>query len=215
VYEFHPVVAKLQIYCSEDLGAFYLDILKDRLYTSGPGSPARRSAQTALWQITQAMLRWMAPFLSFTAEEAWKLVGRSESIFLETFSQLPPPDEALLAKWGRIREIRDVVNKEIEAVRTAGKVGSSLQAKLSLGLPPNDLALLASLGEDLKFVFITSVATIAAHDSLEVRVEPSDAIKCERCWHYRDDVGADAAHPTLCTRCTDNLFGAGETRLFA
>ncbi|MBP6850483.1 MAG: isoleucine--tRNA ligase [Rhodoferax sp.] len=215
VYEFHPVVAKLQIYCSEDLGAFYLDILKDRLYTSGPKSLARRSAQTALWQITQAMLRWMAPFLSFTAEEAWKVVGRSESIFLETFAALAPPDEALLAKWGRIREIRDVVNKEIEAVRAAGQVGSSLQATLSLGLAPQDLALLASLGEDLKFVFITSAASIAAHDSLQVRVEPSGAAKCERCWHYRDDVGQDADHPTLCTRCTSNLFGAGETRLFA
>ena len=215
VYEFHPVVAKLQIYCSEDLGAFYLDILKDRLYTSAPGSLARRSAQTALWQITQAMLRWMAPFLSFTAEEAWKVVGHSESIFLETFASLPPADDALLAKWARIREIRDVANKEIEAVRAAGLVGASLQAELALGLPPQDLALLASLGEDLKFVFITSVATIAAHDSLEVRVTPSQATKCERCWHYRDDIGQDAAHPTLCTRCTSNLFGAGETRLFA
>ena len=215
VYEFHPVVAKLQIYCSEDLGAFYLDILKDRLYTSAPKSLARRSAQTALWQITQAMLRWMAPFLSFTAEEAWKVVGHSESIFLETFASLPAADEALLAKWARIREIRDVANKEIEAVRAAGQVGASLQAELALGLPPQDLALLASLGEDLKFVFITSVATIAAHDSLEVRVTPSHATKCERCWHYRDDIGQDPAHPTLCTRCTSNLFGAGETRLFA
>jgi len=215
VYEFHPVVARLQIYCSEDLGAFYLDILKDRLYTSAPKSLARRSAQTALWQITQAMLRWMAPFLSFTAEEAWKVVGHSESIFLETFASVPPADESLLAKWARIREIRDVANKEIEAVRAAGQVGASLQAELALGLPPQDLALLASLGEDLKFVFITSQATIAAHDSLVVRVTPSQATKCERCWHYRDDIGQDAAHPTLCTRCTSNLFGAGETRLFA
>jgi isoleucyl-tRNA synthetase len=215
VYEFHPVVSKLQIYCSEDLGAFYLDVLKDRLYTTAPESLARRSAQTALWQITQAMLRWMAPFLSFTAEEAWKVVGHSESIFLETFASVPPADESLLAKWARIREIRDVANKEIEAVRAAGQVGASLQAELALGLPPQDLALLASLGEDLKFVFITSQATIAAHDSLVVRVTPSQATKCERCWHYRDDIGQDAAHPTLCTRCTSNLFGAGETRLFA
>ena len=215
VYEFHPVVAKLQIYCSEDLGAFYLDILKDRLYTSAPKSLARRSAQTALWQITQTMLRWMAPFLSFTAEEAWKLVGHSGSIFLETFTPLPPVDEALLAKWTRIRDIRDIANKEIEALRTAGQVGSSLQANLALGLPPHDLALLSSLGDDLKFVFITSVATTAAHDTLEVQVTPSAAVKCERCWHYRVDVGHDAVHPTLCTRCTSNLFGAGESRRFA
>ncbi|MEQ1659642.1 MAG: isoleucine--tRNA ligase, partial [Hylemonella sp.] len=111
VYEFHPVVAKLQVYCSEDLGAFYLDVLKDRLYTTAPKSLARRSAQTALHQITQAMLRWMAPFLSFTAEEAWKVAGSSESIFMETYVELGQPDAALLAKWTRIREIRDVVNK--------------------------------------------------------------------------------------------------------
>jgi isoleucyl-tRNA synthetase len=215
VYEFHPVVAKLQIYCSEDLGAFYLDILKDRLYTSAPRSLARRSAQTALWQITQAMLRWMAPFLSFTAEEAWKIVGRSESIFLETFAQLGAPDDALMAKWGRIREIRDTVNKDIEAVRAEGRVGSSLQATLALGATPGDLALLASLEDDLKFVFITSEVVLAPQEALSVQVTPATAVKCERCWHYRDDVGHDAAHPTLCGRCTSNLFGAGETRRFA
>lgn len=122
VYEFHPVVAKLQLFCSEDLGGFYLDVLKDRLYTSAPKSLARRSAQTALHQITHAMLRWMAPFLSFTAEEAWKVFGDSESIFLETYTDLPAGDEALLAKWARLREIRDVVNKDIEAVRTEGRL---------------------------------------------------------------------------------------------
>ena len=131
VYEFHPVVAKLQVYCSEDLGAFYLDVLKDRLYTTAPKSLARRSAQTALWQITQAMLRWMAPFLSFTAEEAWAFAGKSESIFVETYWKFDPPDAALLASWRRIREIRDVVNKEIEAVRATGAVGSSLQATVT------------------------------------------------------------------------------------
>jgi isoleucyl-tRNA synthetase len=215
VYEFHPVVAKLQIYCSEDLGAFYLDILKDRLYTSAPKSLARRSAQTALWQITQAMLRWMAPFLSFTAEEAWKIVGQSESIFLETFAQLGAPDATLLAKWARVREIRDIANKDIETVRAEGRVGSSLQATLSVGLPEADFALLASLGDDLKFVFITSAVSIARQENLAVQVTPSTATKCERCWHYREDVGHDAAHPTLCTRCTSNLFGAGEQRHFA
>ena len=215
VYEFHPVVARLQIYCSEDLGAFYLDILKDRLYTSAAKSLARRSAQTALWQITQAMLRWMAPFLSFTAEEAWKIVGQSESIFLETFARLDAPDQPLLDKWGRIRELRDIVNKDIEAVRAEGRVGSSLQATLALGLPDADFALLASLGEDLKFVFITSAVSIARQDALSVQVTPSPATKCERCWHYRGDVGHDATHPTLCSRCTSNLFGAGEQRSVA
>jgi isoleucyl-tRNA synthetase len=218
VYEFHPVVAKLQVFCSEDLGAFYLDILKDRLYTTAPNSLARRSAQTALWHITNAMLRWMAPFLSFTAEEAWKVFapGKSASIFIETYSDTSAwADAALLAKWSRIREIRDMVNKEIEAVRSAGKVGSSLQAKVVIGVNAADRALLASLGDDLKFVTITSNATLAESAELNVTVTPSTAQKCERCWHYRDDVGTDPAHPTICGRCTSNLFGTGETRTVA
>ncbi|MEY5029463.1 MAG: Isoleucine--tRNA ligase, partial [Pseudomonadota bacterium] len=219
VYEFHPVVGKLQVYCSEDLGAFYLDVLKDRLYTTAPKSLARRSAQTALWRITHAMLRWMAPFLSFTAEEAWKSFGTSKSIFFETFSDLGTPDEALLAKWNRIREVRDVVNKDIEAVRAEGKVGASLQANITVTAPGEDHALLASLGDDLKFVFITSKVTLLAGDALganiKVDVAVSEATKCERCWHYADDVGHDAAHPTLCGRCTSNLYGAGETRTVA
>ena len=215
VYEFHPVVGKLQVYCSEDLGAFYLDVLKDRLYTTAPKSLARRSAQTALWRITHAMLRWMAPFLSFTAEEAWKNFGSSPSIFFETFAKFDAPDAALLAKWSRIREIRDLVNKDIEAVRAEGKVGASLQANITLTAPAADHALLASLGEDLKFVFITSKVALLAGDTLAVQVAVSEATKCERCWHYADDVGHDSAHPTLCGRCTSNLYGAGETRTVA
>lgn len=214
VYEFHPVVAKLQVFCSEDLGAFYLDVLKDRLYTTAPKSLARRSAQTALWQVTHAMLRWMAPFLSFTAEEAWQVFapGVSPSIFTQTYWKFDTPDAALLAKWARIREIRDLANKEIEALRTAGQVGSSLQANLRIGAPAEDFALLASLGDDLRFVTITSQAVLEAAEALSVGVTPSSATKCERCWHWREDVGHDPAHPTLCGRCTANLFGSGETR---
>ena len=217
IYEFHPVVAKLQLFCSEDLGAFYLDILKDRLYTTAPGSQARRSAQTALWQITHAMLRWMAPFLSFTAEEAWGVFapGASASIFVETYWKFAPPDEALLAKWARIREIRDQANRQIEELRAAGQVGSSLQATLRIAAGPADHALLASLGGDLRFVTITSQATLAQADSLAIEVAPAQAPKCARCWHYRDDVGHDAAHPALCGRCTSNLYGAGESRSVA
>jgi isoleucyl-tRNA synthetase len=217
VYEFHPVVAKLQVYCSEDLGAFYLDVLKDRLYTTAPRSLARRSAQTALWHITHSMLRWMAPFLSFTAEEAWPIFapGTSPSIFTETYWNLPNPDEGLLAKWRRIHEIRDAVNKEIEAVRATGQVGSSLQAEITITVGAEDHALLASLGDDLKFVTITSKATLKQGSELVVEVTPSSAAKCERCWHWRDDVGHDPAHPTICGRCTSNLFGAGETRKVA
>ncbi len=215
VYEFHPVVAKLQLFCSEDLGGFYLDVLKDRLYTTAPKSLARRSAQTALHQITHAMLRWMAPFLSFTAEEAWKLFGQSDSIFLETFQTLPAGDAALLAKWQRLRAIRDAVNKEIENLRAAGQVGSSLQAAITLTAPPEDHALLADLGEDLKFVFIVSTINLVAGDALQISVTASSDQKCERCWHYRADVGHNPAHPTLCARCDSNLHGAGETRVHA
>ena len=215
VYEFHPVVAKLQLYCSEDLGGFYLDVLKDRLYTTAPKSLARRSAQTALHQITHAMLRWMAPFLSFTAEEAWKIFGDSDSIFMETFSALGQSDDGLLAKWRRIREIRDAVNKDIEALRAAGQVGASLQACVTLTVAPEDHALLASLGDDLKFVFITSTIELIAGSALQVSAKASSDAKCERCWHYSADVGHDAAHPTLCGRCTSNLFGSGEDRKVA
>ncbi len=223
VYEFHPVVSKLQIYCSEDLGAFYLDILKDRLYTTGASSPARRSAQTALWKITQAMLRWMAPFLSFTAEEAWAVLGAEGktpeatklSIFLDGFVQFDTPDAALLSKWGRIREIREVVNKDIENLRAEGQVGSSLQANVALTVAAEDHAILSSLGNDLKFVFITSAIILIAGKSISSGATASKFIKCERCWHYQDDVGSDTSHPTLCGRCSSNLYGAGETRVFA
>jgi len=221
VYEFHPVVAKLQLYCSEDLGGFYLDVLKDRLYTTAPKSLARRSAQTALWHITQAMLRWMAPFLSFTAEEAWKIVGNSETIFFEQYADFGEAgrDAALLDKWARIRAAREMVNKDIEVLRADGKVGSSLQANVKITVPMashGDLwEALVSLGDDLKFVLITSAVELAAGDMLKIESRPSEAAKCERCWHYREDVGIDPAHPTICGRCTSNLYGAGENRSVA
>ena len=222
-YAFHPVVAKLQVYCSEELGAFYLDVLKDRLYTTAPKSHARRSAQTALWQISQAMLRWIAPFLSFTAEEAWPLLNASlpaaqrpqGSIFAAEYTVLPALDEALGAKWARILAVREAANKAIEAVRATGAIGASLQAQLHIQAPAEDLAALASLGEDLKFVFIVSALTLEAGEALAIAVSPAAGQKCERCWHVREDVGQDPAHPGLCRRCTDNLHGAGEARAFA
>ncbi len=223
VYEFHPVVAKLQVFCSEDLGAFYLDVLKDRLYTTAPKSLARRSAQTALHHITHAMLRWMAPFLSFTAEEAWKVFApnKKSSIFVETYGDMSAwANDALLAKWKQVRAVRDESNRQIEVFRGLGKVGSSLQANVTIAAKPELLTTLESLGDDLKFVFITSKADLielVANDDEGFRVRPdvSNSTKCERCWHYRDDVGADPEHPTLCGRCTSNLFGGGETRTVA
>ena len=215
VYEFHPVVAKLQVFCAEDLGSFYLDVLKDRLYTTAPNSHARRSAQTALWHITHAMLRWMAPFLSFTAEEAWKVFDGGDSVFTQTFSQFDAPDRELLAKWTRIRELRDGVNKDIEALRAAGGLGSSLQANVALTVTADDHAVLLALGDDLKFVLISSAAEVAVGEVFRATVQASNAAKCERCWHYRSDVGSDTAHPTICGRCSSNLYGAGEIRTVA
>jgi isoleucyl-tRNA synthetase len=224
VHVFHPVVAKLQVFCSEDLGAFYLDVLKDRLYTTAADSHARRSAQTALWHIAHAMLRWMAPFLSFTAEEAWKVLAPdgSASIFIETYSDVRGwSDEALLAKWARIGGVRAESNRTIEALRAQGKLGASLQAEVVVKTAPAIGEILATLGDDLRFVLITSAAWLeplpAAADANEFFVEAgvSEAPKCERCWHYRSDVGHDPAHPTICGRCTANLFGAGEPRSHA
>ncbi|HVL75284.1 MAG TPA: isoleucine--tRNA ligase [Noviherbaspirillum sp.] len=224
VFEFHPVVGKLQMYCSEDLGGFYLDILKDRLYTCGADSRARRSAQNALWHITHALLRVMAPMLSFTAEEAWAaFAGKetyeasSETIFTQTYYVLPEIADGadLLARFGALRELRAQVTKQLEEVRMAGGIGSSLQAEIEIKASGAKYAMLKSFGDDLKFVFITSSATVSevANDAEEaVIVTPSAHQKCERCWHYREDVGVDAAHPGICGRCVSNLFGAGEAR---
>ncbi|WP_186140695.1 isoleucine--tRNA ligase [Burkholderia gladioli] len=217
-YEFHPIVAKLQTYCSEDLGGFYLDVLKDRLYTSAPASPARRSAQTALYHVTQGLLRVLAPFLSFTAEEAWKVFQpASETIFTETYYAYPEIDgaAALLEKWTLLRVVRADVTKALEEARSANRIGSSLQAEVEIRASGARHAALASLGEDLKFVLITSAATVtevASEADEAVEVAASTYQKCERCWHYRADVGAHAEHPTLCGRCFSNLFENGETR---
>jgi isoleucyl-tRNA synthetase len=227
MYEFQPVYSKLQNFCSEDLGGFYLDILKDRLYTSAVTSHARRSAQTALWHITQSLLRVMAPALSFTAEEAWTIFAgeeaykaSDETIFTQTWWQLPQAAdaEALMAKYTALRAVRTDVTKQLEDLRTSGAIGSSLQAELTIKAAGDKFKLLDSLDDDLKFVFITSLAKaveVAAEADEAVEVAASTAEKCERCWHYRADVGSHADHPTLCGRCYSNLFGAGEKRKFA
>jgi isoleucyl-tRNA synthetase len=221
-YEFHPVVAKLQTFCSEDLGSFYLDILKDRLYTCGAASRARRSAQTALWHIVNSLLRLMAPFLSFTAEEAFKVFVRNSdaTIFTELYHELPPVPghEALLAKWSRIRSLRAEVLKSIEVMREAGRLGSSLQAEIDVFATGERHAMLATLGDELRFVTITSRATLHRADdesAQHIEVVPSTHAKCERCWHYRADVGVDSQHPTICGRCVSNLFGTAQAREFA
>jgi isoleucyl-tRNA synthetase len=218
-FEFHLVVQRLQTYCSEDLGGFYLDVLKDRLYTTAPDSIARRSAQTALVLIRDVLLQLMAPILSFTAEEAWRLVHVEDpTIFVRTWTDALTQErdaEFLLAKWRRILAVRAAVQRELEAVRQSGAIGSSLQADIAITASASDYEALAALGNDLRFVTITSAATVTLGGGLTVRVTPSAHPKCERCWHWRADVGADAAHPKLCGRCVANLFGAGEPRQFA
>ena len=226
-FEFHPVIAKLQSFCSEDLGGFYLDILKDRLYTSGTTSSARRSAQTAIWHITQSLLRLMAPTLSFTAEEAWAsfsskeaYAASDETIFTQTYYDLPEIADAtaLLAKFATLRAVRTDVTKQLEEVRVGGGIGSSLQAEVLIKTTAEKYAVLNSFADDLKFALITSAAKVeqvASEAEEAVVVTPSTYVKCERCWHYRADVGSHADHAGLCGRCVSNLFGAGETRKYA
>jgi len=214
-YQFHLVAQRLQSFCSEDLGAFFFDILKDRLYTCKADSAARRSAQTALYHITHSLVRLMAPILSFTAEELWQAFTgkRDDSVFFHTWYALPQPADAveLMAKWARLRELRNPVRKEIEALRAAGRVGSSLQAEVDFYADGADYEALADLGDDLKFVMLTSAARVHRARELRVEVAPSANRKCERCWHYRTDVNDEA----LCGRCQLNLHGPGETRRHA
>jgi len=226
-YEFHPVVAKLQMYCSEELGGFYLDVLKDRLYTSGAQSSARRSAQTALWHISHALLRLIAPILSFTAEEAWAVLNNeeeykisSETIFTQKFYTLPTITDSpvLLQRYESLQLIRSAVLKQLEEVRASGAIGSSLQAEVEIHASGDKLALLQSFGDDLKFVLITSgavVIPVVNEADEKFIVTPSTHKKCERCWHYRADVGIDHQHSSICGRCVANLFGHGESRVIA
>jgi len=218
-YDFHLVVQRLQTYCSEDLGGFYLDVLKDRLYTAAAGSAGRRSAQTALALIRDALLKLMAPILSFTAEEAWSILRPDDpTIFVHTWERMLPDiasGDALAARWSKIVAVRALVQKELEAVRQAGRIGSSLQAEVDIVADADTYAALASLDDDLRFVLITSAARVTQGDALSITVAPSTHPKCERCWHWRADVGRDSAHAGLCGRCVANLYGAGEPRRFA
>ncbi len=229
-YEFHKLVQGLQNFCAEDLGAFYLDILKDRLYTAAADSRARRSAQSALWHIVQSLTRLMAPILSFTAEEIAAIQG-SESVMLTTWHTLPEQNEksALVTRWQGIRAVRAEVAKVLEELRSAGKIGSSLQAEVEIHADADTYDLLEVLGDDLKFVLICSKVTLTkvmrsgihedgAGDTARVTAAPSPHVKCARCWHWREDVGHHdhaAEHPELCGRCAANLFGTGESREFA
>ncbi len=216
-YEFHVAVPHIQSFCSEDLGGFYLDILKDRLYTAARDSRARRGAQSALYHIAQSLLKLIAPILSFTAEEAYKVLNPgSETIFTEVWHVLPEiaDAEALLKKWSALRSYRSDVLKQLETSRATGTIGSSLQAEVTISAQGEKRELLAGLDDDLRFVLITSAASVV-EGSDSVAVVKSAYTKCERCWHCRNDVGVDSQHPEICGRCVSNLFGAGEPRTYA
>ena len=232
-YDFHLIYQKIHNYCVVDLGGFYLDVLKDRLYTTPAQGLPRRSAQTAMYWIAAAMVRWLAPILSFTAEEIWRFLPgeRAESVFLATWAAIPAvPAGSLAVDWMRVLEVRSAVLRELERLRIAGEIGAPLDAIVEIYAGPETVAALEPLGEELRFALITSEAhvhPVAARPDAAVPADPdaksgiwlhvhaSPATKCVRCWHKRADVGTVTAHPELCARCASNIDGPGEQRRFA
>jgi isoleucyl-tRNA synthetase len=231
-YNFHLIYQKLLNFCVADMGGFYLDVIKDRQYTTQADSLPRRSCQTAMFHVVEAMARWMAPVLSFTADEIWGFMPgeRSPSVFLETWYEgLFPADDAILdaAGWTRVLGVKTAVAKQLEAMRKDGVIGSSLDAEVALYCDAALHRVLSALGDELRFVLITSDATLGPFEQAPAGAVPSELAgltvvasasphpKCPRCWHHRADVGADAAHPELCGRCVENVAGEGETRRIA
>jgi isoleucyl-tRNA synthetase len=238
-YEFHQVYQRVHNFCAVDLGAFYLDIIKDRQYTCRTASRARRSAQTAMYRVVEALARWIAPVLSFTAEDIWDHIPgeREKSVFLTEWQELPgdsrldtPEGEAALRTWARVMDLREVTGRELEKLRVAGEIGASLDAEIDLYCPDELYQTLAALDDELRFALITSYArlhraderpaeaaagTLAGGGEVWVTVQASAHAKCGRCWHRREDVGRNAEHPELCGRCVDNVTGEGEVRLHA
>jgi isoleucyl-tRNA synthetase len=227
-YAFHLIYQKVHNFCVVDLGGFYLDILKDRLYTTPAEGAPRRSAQTAMWHIAEAMVRWLAPILSFTAEEIWRYIPgqRAESVFLSTWHS-PPATPADAIDWSALIALRGEVARELERLRIAGAIGAPLDAELDVWCTPSQYPRFAALGTELRFLMITSearvhqseppsdaVAAAQVEEGIWIRVQPSQAVKCVRCWHHRPEVGSSAAHPEICDRCADNLTLPGETRRF-
>ena len=220
-YAFHFAVQDIVQFCSEDMGAFYLDILKDRLYTMQAGSLGRRSAQTALYHIARNLVLLLSPILCFTAEEAWTvLTGNEEdSVLFQTMHVFPELAEAeitaLTQKWQAIRTVRDVVNAAIEPLRADKSIGSSLQVDTIITVPSDLMPYVTALGDELRFVLMVAHVTVQEGAELTATVSADEGQKCERCWHYTDDIGIDSQHPTICGRCATNLDGKGEQRLFA
>jgi len=232
-YRFWNVYSKIHNFCVQELGGFYLDIIKDRQYTTGANSVARRSCQTALYHISEALVRWIAPILAFTADELWQYLPgeRNESVMLNTWYQglteLPEGFELGRAYWERVMAAKTAVNKELENQRSAKAIGGNLQAEVTLFADDALSADLNKLGDELRFVLITSAASVAPFvhapadavetevPGLKLKVVKSAHTKCGRCWHFRADVGANPEHPEICARCADNISGKGEVRHYA
>ncbi len=234
-YQFMRIYQKIGHFCSIDMGAFYLDVIKDRLYTMPVNSIGRRSAQTAMFHILEAMVRWIAPILSFTAEEIWTLLpgdDRSNTIFKETYYEglfALDNNQTTRIFWALVMQLREPVSKAIEALRTVGEVGSSLASEVTIYTEGELLDACETLGDELRFVMITSNAVVKSlaekPDDLPitelgsikvaVSVSASSQEKCVRCWHYRADVGSISEHPEICGRCHENLFAEGEQREYA
>ena len=232
-YQFLQAYQKIHHFCVLDMGGFYLDIIKDRQYTTQENSLARRSCQTALYHVLEALVRWIAPILSFTADELWQYIPgeRSESVFEQTWydglTPLADDEELDGAFWSTVQEVKDGVNKVLEVARNEGRVGGSLKTEVTLYCDADLKAGLAKLGEELRFVTLTSDARLAdlseagedaldtELEGLKVSVAASEQPKCARCWHQRPDVGRDEAHPELCGRCVENVAGDGEVRHYA
>jgi isoleucyl-tRNA synthetase len=233
-YQFHLIVHKLHNFCVNDMGGFYLDIIKDRQYTTQRQSIARRSAQTAMYHIAESFTRWLAPILSFTADEIWQYLPkpRGESVFLETWYQDLPAVDNTTAKisttqWEQILAVKSAVGPHLEQARKTGAIGSGLDAEIDLYCDANIAAALNALQDELRFVLITSYVRVHALDTaddatatteltgLRVKITASEYPKCLRCWHHRADVGSVAEHPQLCSRCVQNVVGTGEKRHYA
>lgn len=240
-FQFHQIYQKTHNFCVVEMGSFYLDIIKDRQYTTQKESLARRSAQTALYHIAECLTKWLAPILSFTAEEIWQYLPnlngkRSASVFLSEWHPIEEMTKGLEksiadiwnnAYWQKMITVREAVNKAIELLRIDGKIRGGLQAEVTLYAKQPLMNELAQLGEELRFVLITSSATLLPFEEapldvaltdiaeLKVVVKASQHTKCVRCWHYRIDVGHDKAHPELCARCVTNVTSTGETRMYA
>ena len=218
-FDFHLIYQKIHNFCVADLGGLWLDVTKDRLYTTPEKSLARRSAQTAQWHVAEAMTRWLAPILSFTAEEIWGFLPgeREASVFHATWYRFPAtPADGI--DWEALIGLRTQVAGELERLRAAGEIGAPLEAEVRIECPPAAHAALSALGDELRFFLITSAAEIVAvpgAEEIAVRVTPTDSKKCVRCWHRLADVGTHPEHPDVCGRCVSNITGPGETRRYA